>query len=65
MSVNADALNEVRKDLTLIRQQLHELFNTEDQLLAELAELAVNHFPELIMQYPEFHLNNAIVSLLY
>jgi len=63
VSVSADAVDEVKKDLTSIRQQLRHLFGTEDQLLAELAELAANHFPELVMQYPEFHLNNAIVSL--
>jgi len=63
MSVSADAVNEVKNDLTSIRQQLHQLFATEDQMLAELADLAVNHFPELVMQFPEFHLNNAIVSL--
>jgi len=63
-SVSANAVTEVKKDLTSIRQQLHQLFATEDQLLAELATLAVTHFPELVVQYPEFHLSNAIVRLL-
>jgi len=63
-SVSANAVTEVKKDLTSIRQQLHQLFATEDQLLAELATLAVAHFPELVVQYPEFHLSSAIVRLL-
>ena len=62
--MSVDAVNEVKRDLTSIRQQLHQLFDNEDQLLAELADLAVNHFPELVMQFPDFHLKNAIVSLL-
>ena len=60
--MSADAVDEVKRDLASIRQQLHQFFGSEDQLRAELAQLAVNHFPELVMQYPEFHLNNAIVS---
>jgi len=45
VSAAADAVNEVKKDLTSIRRQLHELFSTEDQLTVRYSAVIGHHQP--------------------
>ena len=61
-TVDETELQKVEKDLSDLRYQLHSLLVEEKIALNDLAKDAIENFPELPVQYPEFGLQKFIAS---
>ncbi|XP_067673691.1 serine/threonine-protein kinase 31-like [Haliotis asinina] len=50
---DSSELDEIKKDISAIRTEIHQALNMEDGLVTDLAKIADAHFPELMKIHPE------------
>nr|KAG5714655.1 hypothetical protein BaRGS_000143 [Batillaria attramentaria] len=48
-----EELNEIKKDIVAIQQEIHAALQVEDEELSELAMMIDSHFPELLNLHPD------------
>ncbi|XP_074648778.1 serine/threonine-protein kinase 31-like isoform X2 [Tubulanus polymorphus] len=57
---NSEELSRVLEQLETIRIDLHHIFKQEDKHIAELADISINHFPELQVKHPELGISTYV-----